>query len=279
MSEIHIREAGPSESRLRVKKSPQISDIPLLFSYTPSDDGTDENLLVLFHGLGDTHIPFAKLGRQLKLPQTATLTLRAPEKIPFLYEEAYQWCTSFDQLGELIDRPNPTFILEILSKVFKHLIEDCSWPSHRIHLFGFAQGGSVALEFGIKFWRRQQEKAKESTPEFDIPTYSLGSIVSISGPLLSYPTLSSSSPTPVLAVYRPAPAEPSLSPADLAALKKAYSSVREAKLGARGPGMPSSKDEWEPIMRFWSERLSRRQVDGLYEIMSGISAPNQLKKQ
>lgn len=99
MSEIHIREAGPSESRLRVKKSPQISDIPLLFSYTPSDDGTDENLLVLFHGLGacsriffdfythldtltvgDTHIPFAKLGRQLKLPQTATLTLRAPEK-------------------------------------------------------------------------------------------------------------------------------------------------------------------------------------------------------
>lgn len=31
-------------------------------------------------GTGDTHIPFAKLGKQLKLPQTAVLALRAPEQ-------------------------------------------------------------------------------------------------------------------------------------------------------------------------------------------------------
>ncbi|KAJ4490149.1 hypothetical protein J3R30DRAFT_35633 [Lentinula aciculospora] len=269
---VHLR---PSESHSRSKGSPQLSAIPVPFSYTPSDDGTDENLLVLLHGLGDTHIPFAQLGRKLKLPQTATLALRAPEKIPFLYEEAYQWYTSFDQLGELISRPNPTPALEVLSKVFKHLIEVCSWPSDRIHLFGYAQGGSIALEFGLKFWGlQQQKKPNESTLESNIPSSSsLGSIVSISGPLLSYPTVTSFSPTPIIAVYRPPPAEPSLSPADLTAIKKAYSSVREAKFGARGPGMPSSKDEWEPIMRFWSERLSRRQVDGLYEVMSGIAPP------
>jgi hypothetical protein len=29
---------------------------------------------------GDSHVPFAKLGRSLKLPQTATLALRAPEQ-------------------------------------------------------------------------------------------------------------------------------------------------------------------------------------------------------
>ena len=29
---------------------------------------------------GDTHAPFAKLGRSLNLPQTATLALRAPEQ-------------------------------------------------------------------------------------------------------------------------------------------------------------------------------------------------------
>ncbi|KAJ3985834.1 hypothetical protein F5890DRAFT_1564612 [Lentinula detonsa] len=265
--QVHLREPGPSQSSDRVKKSP--STIPLPFSYTPSDDGTDENLLVLLHGLGDTHVPFAKLGRQLKLPQTAVLALRAPEKIPFLYEEAYQWYPSFDHLGDLIDRPNPTPTLDILSKVFSHLIKDCSWPTDRIHLFGFAQGGSVALEFGIKFWREQRADSESS-----LPVSSLGSIVSISGPLLSYPTISSSSPTPVIAVYRPPPAEPSLSPADLTALKKAFSSVREAKLVAKGPGMPSSKEEWEPIMRFWSERLSRRQVEGLYEVLSGIAPPH-----
>ena len=93
---IHLRE---SESNLqpRVKVPPQPSSVPIPFSYTPSDDGTDENLLILLHGLGepwhqliechpdrrllgDTHVPFSKLGRSLKLPQTATLALRAPEQ-------------------------------------------------------------------------------------------------------------------------------------------------------------------------------------------------------
>lgn len=67
----------------------------LEFTYTPSSDGVDENLLILLHGLGmwyrtsayqsiftrvgDTHVPFAKLGQNLRLPQTATLALRAPD--------------------------------------------------------------------------------------------------------------------------------------------------------------------------------------------------------
>lgn len=38
----------------------------------------------------------------------------------------------------------------------------------------------------------------------------------------------------------------------------------------RGEGMPRSKEEFEPIMRFWSEQLGRRQMDGLYEVMSGM---------
>jgi hypothetical protein len=34
-------------------------------------------------------------------------------------------------------------------------------------------------------------------------------------------------------------------------------------------GMPASRAEWEPVMRFWSEGLARRSVDGLYEVMTG----------
>lgn len=49
--------------RPRVKPPPQssASAISAPFSYSPSDDGTDENLLVLLHGLGSflTHLfPF-----------------------------------------------------------------------------------------------------------------------------------------------------------------------------------------------------------------------------
>jgi hypothetical protein len=101
MAEFHIREAAStSASTPKVKPPPKTSKIPSQFFYGPSDDGTDENLLIFLHGLGmldrnelayasssdclfnagDTHISFTKLGKALKLPQTAVLSLRAPEQ-------------------------------------------------------------------------------------------------------------------------------------------------------------------------------------------------------
>ncbi|KAI8992745.1 hypothetical protein BD414DRAFT_482062 [Trametes punicea] len=261
----------------RVKPPPNASAIPVPFVYYPSDDGTDENLLILLHGLGDTQIPFGKLGRQLHLPQTATLALRAPEKIPFLYEEAYQWYTSFDPLGELLERPNPTPALELMTKVIDHLVNDCSWSVNRIHFFGFAQGGSVAAEFALKFWRAELSQQQKSLSSSSNPTAgqhaprSFGSVVSVSGPLLSFPTLQKPCPTPLLIFHRPAPAESALRSTAIAELKKGFGRVEEFKM--KGEGMPRSKEEWEPIMRFWSEHLGRRQMDGLYEVMAGIAQP------
>ncbi|RDB17054.1 hypothetical protein Hypma_001771 [Hypsizygus marmoreus] len=270
MSDIHIREtASTSSSTPRVKPSPKTSAIPVPFSYTPSDDGTDENLLILLHGLGDTHVPFTKLGRQLKLPQTAILALRAPEQVPFLYEDSFQWYTSFDDLGELIERPNPTPALDLLTKVLKHLVEDCSWPPHRIHFFGFAQGGSVAAEFGIRWWKDHLQ-AQRADPSLAKTGGAFGSVVSISGPLLSYPTLSTLNPTPVLVVHNPPPAETALPAGAISAYRKAYENVVEKT--SRAPGMPASKEGWEPIMQFWSRHLGRRQVEGLYEVMSGAAS-------
>ncbi|KAF8208213.1 hypothetical protein K438DRAFT_1574755 [Mycena galopus ATCC 62051] len=257
--DIHIRENVVENPSPRVKKPPQTAKIPVPFFYAPSDDGTDENLLILLHGLGnicqlcikgDTHIPFSKLGRQFKLPQTAVLAVRAPDQVPFLYEESFAWFPSFDDLGELIESPNPTPALLLMDRIFRHLSDDCAWPANRIHLFGFAQGGSVAAEFGIKVCRE-----------------TLGSIVTVSGPLLSYPTLATLSLTPLLVAYRPS-AVPSSA---LAAFKKGFHRVVEHKMAADG-GMPASKPEWEPIMRFWSEVLTRRRVEGVYEVMSGITS-------
>ncbi|KAG8836921.1 hypothetical protein FRC18_010449 [Serendipita sp. 400] len=61
----------------KAKQKPSLDT--LVFTYSSSQDGVDENLLILFHGFGDTHIPFVKLAKSLKLPQTATLAIRAPE--------------------------------------------------------------------------------------------------------------------------------------------------------------------------------------------------------
>ena len=54
-------------------------------------------------------------------------------------------------------------------------------------------------------------------------------------------------------------------------MKRYFSSVREVKLG--GDGMPRSRDEWHPIMEFWSQHLSRRQADGVYEVLGGMVPP------
>lgn len=212
------------------------------------------------------------------------IILNESNRIPFLYEQAFQWYTSFDQLGELIERPNPTPALDLLTKVVNHLTNDCQWPPQRIHFFGFAQGGTVAAEFGLNWWkaecakRAQWEKERgqkaqdgkelsdlESTPR------PLGSIISVSGPLVSYPTLTQLCPTPLLLTHRPSPSPEALPSSAVTSFKKGYNHFVEAKLSTRGQGMLRGREEMEPVIRFWSERLSRRQVEGLYEVMGGTA--------
>jgi hypothetical protein len=150
---------------------------------------------------------------------------------------------------------------------------------NHIHLFGFAQGGSVATEFVIDLWKQQQLGIKKFIDsknsnqslekEESIPLVSLGSIITVSGPFLSYPTISTLCPTPILVAHRSPPSDMALPPGAFTAFNKAFGSVTESKMETKGMGMPASKQEWDPIMRFWSQHLVRRQVEGLYEIMSG----------
>ncbi|KIY69925.1 hypothetical protein CYLTODRAFT_392861 [Cylindrobasidium torrendii FP15055 ss-10] len=257
MSDFHLREA-PQFATPRQKRTPSFKDLPLPFSYSPSDDGTDENLLILLHGLGDSHTPFYKLGCSFKLPQTAVLSVRAPEQIPYLYEQAFQWYESFDPLGELIPNPNPTPALDVLTVLFAKLTDDFGWPATRIHFFGFAQGGTVALELALK-WHR----ARPSEP--------FASVVSVSGPLISFPTLDKRCSTSVLIMHRPPPAEPSMPKDAITTLSKGFSAVSDKKLSGKRNGMPAAREEWMPIMRFWSTHLAKRQESGLYEVLSGTA--------
>lgn len=158
-----------------------------------------------------------------------------------------------------------------MSKVLSHLTNDCGWPASRIHFFGFAQGGSVALESALLWWKKvlpDERRTKETEERANNPTF-LGSIVSISGPPLLHHALSNKCPTPVLAFHRPRPSSSALSSGDLTSLRRFFSNVREVKLS--GDGMPRSRDEWLPIMEFWSQRLSKRKVEGAYEVLGGMS--------
>ena len=148
--------------------------------------------------------------------------------------------------------PNPSPTLQSLVAFLELLVAECSWQSSRIHLFGFAQGGSVAVELAL-LWSR-------------LKGANLGSVITVAGPLLSYPTASSCS-TPILVIHRPRSNNSALKPGDLSAIRKGFTGrVIEEKLGSKEEGMPTGRDEWEPLMRFWSETLSRRAPEGTVEI-------------
>jgi len=94
----------------------------------------------------------------------------------------------------------------------------------------------------------------------------LGSVITVAGPLLSYPTISSCT-TPVLMIHRPGSDCSTLRPVDLNAFRKGFTGrVIEEKFTSKKEGMPAGKNEWEPLMRFWSETLSRRAPEGTVEV-------------
>ncbi|OCH94569.1 hypothetical protein OBBRIDRAFT_769275 [Obba rivulosa] len=265
-TDMHLRESVQS-SNPRTKLAPNEKKMPVPFIYHPSDDGTDENLLILLHGLGDSHVPFGNLGRSLKLPQTATLVLRGPDLLPYHEpsENAYQWFPAFDPLGDALKDPDPTSALDLLDRVLAHLVDGLSWPPSRIHFFGFAQGGTVAAEYGMRWWRKELERQRQAEHASKAaPARPLASIVTVCGLLHSYPTFTPRCPTPLLCWYRSDLGNPAQR------MRRGYEQVQEVRMETPG-GMPRSREEWEPIMRFWSEHLNRRQMEGLYEVMSGTA--------
>ncbi|EOD17240.1 hypothetical protein EMIHUDRAFT_244254 [Emiliania huxleyi CCMP1516] len=83
------------------------------------------NLLLLLHGLGDAPDMYARFGAKLALPQTSALALAAPLPLP-LGIEGGAWAP--------------------LLSVLRLLVRECGWSPERIFLFGYAHGGTVALD-------------------------------------------------------------------------------------------------------------------------------------
>jgi predicted esterase len=164
--------------RRRRRRPPRRSAFPAplrTFSYHASADGTDANLLVLLHGLGDSHAPFAQLGRTFALPQTAVLAVRAPFALPF--DLGHGWFEAIDLArggdpirpdvpGEARRRDSLAACLGLLEGLLEALAavgndDDGAyaggWRPEEVFLFGFAQGGTVALEWALRRWRARRE--------------------------------------------------------------------------------------------------------------------------
>ncbi|KAF9737098.1 hypothetical protein PMIN04_003769 [Paraphaeosphaeria minitans] len=230
---------------------PTQADFPssVILSVTPPPPSQPAtNILILLHGLGDTHEPFTKLATQLNLPETACLSLRAPAPLPFDLP-GFHWGDDmvFDQhSGEMdTDTGFAASAGLVLDKVIKQgLMAKCGYAAREVVLFGFAQGGMLALQVAASF--REE----------------LGGVVSVGGaPSLSapLPTAGKKNRTSVLVCK----ASRGSSVTDSAAkrLKDTFEFAEVKEWNRVGDGMMRNREEMLPIMQFLARRLrSRRGV-------------------
>ncbi|KAJ4346899.1 uncharacterized protein N0V89_010832 [Didymosphaeria variabile] len=219
---------------------------PQLTSTAPSSQ-PPTNVLILLHGLGDTHDAFTRLGAQLNLPETASISIRAPKPLPF-HLDGFHWGDDmvFDQHSGEMDMDtgfkDSTQMLE--NVINEGLITKCGYTAREIILFGFAQGGMVALQVAASL---DQELAG---------AVSVGGGLSLSAPLTA---VGKKNRTPVL-VCKASQA----SKVTDGAVKRLqdtfeFADVKEWK--RTGDGMMRNREEMMPIMQFFARRLrSRRGV-------------------
>jgi hypothetical protein len=176
---------------------------------------------------------------------------------------SYSWYNTFDRMFNPMPNPDPTKHIPTLRKLLEALTSaEMGWQLNRIHLFGWGQGGSMALELASNIGAKPLDEAQR-----------LGSVTSICGPLLySSSSGSSTSQTPALVFTR-------LSPQSAARnrlandLKNRFKEVEviNGEKGKGGEDMPRGRGEWEGIMRFWGHILSKDESwkgDGeIYEVV------------
>ncbi|KAH7033141.1 Alpha/Beta hydrolase protein [Microdochium trichocladiopsis] len=294
----------PRPKRQAATRIPQASDFdhlgkqhpPLHVSLVfPEVVETTTSIMILFHGLGDSEVSFAGLARNLKLPGVLAIAVRGVEPLPPALlglppdvaagvgdgTRHFHWGDDLDMdpsTGEL--DPDPGFdkakraVLDGL--VFDTLVGKLGWRTEDMLLFGFGQGGSLALGLasrlrdpeGISDARvvdvtegdpqaQKREEGEEMT--------AFKGVVSIGGPLppSMVPSLSSreKARTPVLVCH--GRNSEVVDEDAMEFIRKEIRDVREVKWtkgrSSGDDGMPRNREEMLPIMQFLAERLASDQ--------------------
>ncbi|KAI1745860.1 alpha/beta-hydrolase [Xylaria scruposa] len=250
--------------------------ISLVFPEVPE---TTTSILILFHGLGDAEASFAAFAKNLNLPGVLAMSVRGVSPLPpsllGLPDDTdveaptkhFHWgddLTLSPATGDL--DPDPGFSgaeqLVLDNLIRGTLIGRCGWETSDILLFGFGQGGSLALGLSSRLRSsgrvvdvtegesRGKEDAANTTTAFK-------GAVSIGGPLpvSMIPTLSArdKARTPVLLCH--GRDSESLDGDAVELVKKEFVDVREVRWRKADDGMPKNREEMLPIMQFMAERL------------------------
>ena len=234
-------------------RTPLKTDFPssVVLSITPPPSSqTTSNVLLLFHGLGDTKAPFTRLATQLQLPYTCIMSVQAPTPVPALFTgsdaPSFTWGDDvvFDQdTGELdMDagfKATSTMVYEAI--INKCLIGKCGMRPRDIHLMGFGQGGMAALKIATLLPLKEE----------------FGGVISIGGVMPKVVVANEKKfSTPVLLLG--GSKSKIVTKGSVTGVKAAFASAEYVKWTKADDSMPSNRDEMLPLMRFWARRLGSR---------------------
>ena len=241
------------------------------YQYRNSPDGIDTNLLILFHGAGDTHEPYDKLAKQMQLPQTATLAVSA-RNVALPLDLGYTWFEEMDNVGNSL-ADDDTRRLTSLSRAvdwLEHLLclligldpntgtdvdSSMLWIPERIFLLGFSAGACLAMEV-CRSWRAQGRLA-------------LGGAICVAGGIKTRSSLGDSASkrkanneaTEILVVT--GSNDETYSPQSATKSKQLYDSSSTSTVlihieRGKGHSMIGSRSEMTAVMEFLAKRMVRR---------------------
>ncbi|ROV87900.1 hypothetical protein VMCG_10287 [Cytospora schulzeri] len=224
----------------------------------PSPPESMTAILILFHGLGDSEVPFASFARNVNLPGVLAISVRGISPLPpsLLGAPIDSGPTRNFHWGDDVNLAPHTDGLDadpgfskaadlILNRLVKGtLVDQCGWEFSDILFFGFGQGGSLALGLASKI--RDTEASK-----------SFKGVVSIGGdlPASMIPSVSGTpkAKTPVLVCHGKSCEAVDEDSIDV--LRREFTDVRDIKWKKVDSSMPSNREEMLPIMQFFAERL------------------------
>ncbi|KAI5302719.1 hypothetical protein KEM56_000416 [Ascosphaera pollenicola] len=277
---------------------PKKSDFPsqvTLDIVPPRPAGTapvrSTNVLVLLHGLGDSHIPYASFASAMNLPETTCVLIRGPVAMPFDLP-GYHWGddllldsnTGLPDADPGFEKSTATIAQGV---IIDTLVKKLGYKLREILLFGFGQGGSVACSVALEVERRValmskgSQASSENSPSIDtgaIPMQrepELGGVISIGAVLplsASRPNspLSGKAKTAILLVGGSGSDSALADTSGVKRTEEAFCAVQVVRwTNRKGDGMPRNREEMLPIMQFFGRRLRSKQgvPEGSVEIM------------
>ncbi|KAL9114105.1 MAG: hypothetical protein Q9227_001877 [Pyrenula ochraceoflavens] len=225
---------------------PEASDFsPQLAPKISRSTSSPVNAVIFFHGLGDTSQNFAKFAQALNLPETVCIALQGIHPLPFPLPSGSHWGDEFmidSNTGdpELDAGFEKALDLVVDGAIEQVLLQTCGFRGKEVMLFGFGQGGMVALA-----------TAKRCPVE-------LGGVISIGGslPLSSMLVNGEKCTTPALILGG---REGQVTGGAVKSLKQSFQSVEYRQWSKPADSLPQNRDEALPIMQFFARRLRSRQ--------------------